>query len=535
MGIQSAGPAGSLAIPEPPAGTEPPVGTPFPGILHPGPAPTKAEDDPACFRDLHLDEIVDAATSGLEGFRLAPFFRTPCPDGTCVLYRQAVFRDLEEPAVAAAVRGFAAGMAEMRSRLGRLRKARYTLERRWWLVRAAVAYCEAVTGLHDTLDGLPVASEGLRGLGRMLLELTGAEAFRAIERDAAAAVAGLAEIRYRLHIAGGRITVTRAGPDAPDYGAEVLATFERFRHGAGREYRFAFEDGPELNHVEAAVAERVALLFPAAFSALAAFAERHAEFVDPRIARLEREIQFYLGYLGLMDLARPAGGAFCYPEVSAGADRLQAAGTYDLALARRLASARRRVVPNDIDLRPPERLVVVTGPNQGGKTTFARTVGQILHLAALGVPVPGTRASLPLVDGIHTLFEREEAVEDLVSKLEDDLRRMRDILGRLTERSAVIMNETFSSTTVADQAFINRRILEAISETRAWCVTVTFLDELSALTPATVSMVSTVDPANTAVRTLRILRRPADGRAYARAIADQYRLGRDQVAGRVAR
>ena len=507
----------------------------FPGILYPGPAPDEAAEDPDFFHDLHLDAVLTAVTSGREAFRLEPFLRARCPDTDCVAYRQAVFRDLEDEPTASAIRSFAAGMVETRESLNRLRKGHYFYEQRWWLLVAARAYCRAVRALRDELSALPLRSMALLGLRDMLHGYAASPALTALERDAEDAAAGLAEVRYRLRIAGPKITVGRVEAGAPDYGAEVLATFDRFRQGAGREYRFKFTDAPELNHVEAAVADRVARLFPAEFARLAAFADRHGSFIDPGVEQFDREAQFYLAYFEHMAKAGRAGGGFCYPEVAAGGDVIRAEDTFDLALATLLARSGGRIVTNDIELHPPERMVVVTGPNQGGKTTFARTVGQLMHLAALGVPVPGTRVSLPLVDRIHTLFEREEAVEDLVSKLEDDLRRMRAILAELTDRSAVVMNETFSSTTVADQSFINRRVLEAIGAVGAWCVIVTFLDELAALTPATVSMVSTVDSAEPARRTFRILRQPADGLAYAMTIAEKHELTYDQVVARARR
>jgi DNA mismatch repair ATPase MutS len=341
-------------------------------------------------------------------------------------------------------------------------------------------------------------------------------------------------VKYTVRIRGARVTVT-AYQGEPDYSAEVETTFARFRQGEVEDHLVKLVDSGAMDHIEARIAELVARLYPAAFQALDEFCTRHGDFLDPRVARFDREVQFYLAYLEHTEPLAEAGLAFSLPTVSDSSKAISAEEGFDLALAAKLAAEGSAVVRNDFFLREPERVLVVTGPNQGGKTTFARMFGQLHYLAGLGLPVPARSASLFLPDQVFTHFEKEEDIATLRGKLDDELVRLRDMLEEATGDSVVILNEILTSTTLDDAIYLGTEVLKQIIELGSLTVCVTFVDELTSLGEATVSMVATVAPDDPAERTYKIVRAPADGRAYAWAIAEKYGLTSDLVRSRIAR
>jgi DNA mismatch repair protein MutS len=522
------------ARPRPDGSRGPDIDVGFGSILFGDAEPPGSEpgEDPDFFVDLNLDQVVDQLTAGREEYRLRSFFTRPSADLDQVSYRQDVLADLDDEGFAGRIRAFGEAMQEMRKKRGVAAKLHSTHQRNAWILDAAATYCAAVADLQRTLAEAPLTAEGWLALRRYVTDYTDCGAFTALVGDVRDLQERLAGVTYCIRIRGGTVGVSRYEGQT-DYTAEVTATFAKFRQGEVDPRRFRLSRFEDMNHVEAQVLDRVAVLFPDTFGALGRFVERYGEFVDATIGRFDREVQFYLAYLQLIAPLRAAGLPFCRPEVVDGAGDLRAQETFDLALADKLIADRGRVVRNDLELAGSERIIVVTGPNQGGKTTLARAFGQLHHLAALGLLVPGTSARLPLADGIFTQFERGENMADLSGKLADDLNRIRAVLERATERSVVVVNEIFTSTTLDDALFLGRKVLGALIERGCLAVYVTFVDELASLGPEVVSMVSTVEPDNPAIRTLKVIRRPADGLAYADVLARKYGLTTERITERV--
>jgi len=508
----------------------------FHSILFERPADRTGGDalhEPAFFRDLNCDQIVDAVTAGRDEYRLKPFFYALLPRLDAITYRHEVMRDLERGPLDERVNSFAKKMREVREHLAQTQKMFYREQKEAWFLDGLKMYCDVIKSFAAELADCDLRSQGFLAFRSYLEAYSHSSALNAILSQANALKADLAVIEYCVLIRGSAFTVRKYDLEA-DYSADVAETFEKFRQGATSDYRVKFSVNADMNHVEAKIVEFVAKLYPDIFKRLADFCARNADFIDKTVARFDREVQFYLAYLEYMAPLRQGGLQFCYPTVSATNDDVYDVDGFDLALAHKLTDAKATVVGNDFHVKGRERVIVVSGPNQGGKTTFARAFGQLHYLASIGLPVPGREARLFLFDQMFTHFEKEERVENLRGKLEDDLVRIRDILTRATPRSILVMNEIFTSTTIQDETFLSEKVMEVIVRLGLLCVWVTFVDELASFGPQVISMVSMVTPDNPAVRTFKIVRRPADGLAYAMAIAQKYGLTYDLVRKRIA-
>jgi DNA mismatch repair protein MutS len=480
-------------------------------------------EPPDFFRDLNLDQIVDAITAGREEYNLKPYFYTSLTDKAAISYRQEIMRDLKAEQLFECIKSFSSQMRSVGRHLKAGENSQYKYFGERWFLDAVAIYCEALLQLRKDLDNTAPMSRALQGFRRYLIRYLDSDRFKALLQESKKVKSGLQSIRYCLLIKNGSFTVRNYNAEE-NYTVAVEQTYEKFRQGNVKDYRANLPSLSGTSHIEAAILERVAQLNPDAFQALSDFCATNEIFAENPIVQFEREIQFYLSYLEYAEKLERSGLKFCFPEVSDKCKSVSSRDGFDMALAGKLLAEGGEVVCNDFILSRAERVFVVTGPNQGGKTTFARMFGQLHYLAGLGCPVPGSQARLFLFDRLFTHFEREEDMTTLRGKLQDDLMLIRRILDEASSNSIVILNETFSSTSVKDGVYLGSKLMERLLQFDLLGVYVTFLDELSSMNEKIVSMVATVAPDNPTVRTFKVERRSADGLAYALALAEKHKI-----------
>ena len=509
----------------------------FYSILFPGaedPQAREAAEAPEFFKDMNLHQVIDAITAGKEIYNLKPLFYTCAPDTDVIAYRHEVLRDLEDEELLKNLKSFAQEMTKMRDYLTQAGKVTDDRQKQRWFLDAVGVFCAGTDQLAHDLALAKLNSAALSAFRDYLSAYVGSSSFRKLESETKKLQTDLNSIRYSTLILGsGTFKVTKY-KEGLDYSAEIESTFQRFKEGAPRAYQYNFPNLPHLNVVEAKVLEFVTQLYPEIFASLTDYCARYANYEERPIQIFEREIQFYISYLDYIENFRRTGLKFCYPKITTDSKEIYCDGGFDIALAYRLVAEGHAVVCNDFYFKDPERIFVVTGPNQGGKTTFSRQFGQVQYLAGMGFVVPGRAAQIHLFDYIMTHYERDEYMTNLQGKLQDDVVRIHEILEMATPNSIIILNEIFSSTALQDALFLSKRVMERIIELDALCVWVTFVDELASYSKTVVSMVSTVVPDNPAVRTFKVFRKPAEGVAYALTIAEKYRLTYDRIKERLS-
>jgi DNA mismatch repair ATPase MutS len=197
-----------------------------------------------------------------------------------------------------------------------------------------------------------------------------------------------------------------------------------------------------------------------------------AEHLENFFAMLRGELAFYVGCINLSAKLRTLGMPVCIPTLFPfeRQDRTWSK-LYDVSLALTKNAA---VVGNELETTD-KCLYIITGANQGGKSTFLRSIGQAQLMAQCGMFVGAENFTAPIRRGIFSHFKREEDTSMKSGKLDEELSRMDEIAGQLQNGSMMMFNESFAATNEREGSEICRQITQALAENGIEVFSVTHL------------------------------------------------------------
>jgi hypothetical protein len=223
------------------------------------------------------------------------------------------------------------------------------------------------------------------------------------------------------------------------------------------------------------------------YRALSELSDRGIDEVADAVARstdhivsffmmLRAELAFYVGCLNLNDQLKRRGADIAVP-VPLAADHRDSRyeGLYDPCLALRMASL---PVSNHHDLNSAD-LVFVTGANQGGKSTFLRSIGLAQLMMQAGMFVAARQFEAPASVGLFTHYKREEDTQMRSGKFDEELVRMSALLADMHPNALVLFNESFAATNEREGSEIAAQIIRGLTVRRVRVVFVTHMYELA--------------------------------------------------------
>ncbi len=279
-------------------------------------------------------------------------------------------------------------------------------------------------------------------------------------------------LRFRegLRISAGLGPGNRASSYVLHEPAPRPSWFKRIAERTGSGYWF------RVGEDDTAGARALDELRGAGLNEVASTLAQSADHIESFFTRLRAELAFYVGCLNLEEKLAKKGEPICLPVPSPiGRPELEARGLYDVSLTLHVDG---RVVGNDV-VGDGKALGVITGANQGGKSTFLRSLGQAQLMMQCGMFVAAEAFRADVREGIFTHYKREEDESLESGKLDDELRRMSRIVEAIDPHSLLLCNESFASTNEREGSEIGRQVIRPLLETGVKVFLVTHLFDLA--------------------------------------------------------
>ena len=245
-------------------------------------------------------------------------------------------------------------------------------------------------------------------------------------------------------------------------------------------------------------------------------------------------LTFYLVMAKFAGKLKEAGVEICMPDLASDdSDRsFDIKGLYNVRL---FFAGEKDIVKNDLAFSPSENIYILTGPNRGGKTILEQAVGIISVMASAGLFVTASSCSGRPFGNILTHFPIDENLTINYGRLGEEAVRIKEIVGQTDERTLILFNETYSTTSAVDGLYLSCDLLRILKEIGSAVIFNTHIHEVARSIdemnewPGESNVVSLVMEIKDNVNTFHVKRSPPESRSYARNIAEKYGITYEQM------
>lgn len=297
-----------------------------------------------------------------------------------------------------------------------------------------------------------------------------------------------------------------------------------------------FHDEKEINELERNILMILSKYKKKPFEYLEKLCKHKAEYYKDAFHQLLTECAFYVSYIEFVRTIQKEGHIMSIPKEQE--DSFGVVNGYDLALVIQSMEEGNKVISNSCEYQKKEKFFVITGANKGGKTTFARMLGQVVYFAQMGLMIPASYACIPNFDGIYSHFAKDEAKEVGAGKLKEELIRLAPIMDEIKKekekRIFLVINELFTTAATYDAVLMGHKVIDFLCMNDCFGVYVTHVRELAQGKEEMASLVAEVRDDELRTRTYKITRNESES-GQVKSLAYRYGLTYEQMRKRVSR
>lgn len=523
--------------------------------------------DETVIRDLGLTNLLTALSdSGYDHIALGRILFTLCSDPAVIHYRQDIFADVwHNPPLFDKLSELLPKIKDLDSYRSAVDRNRSPLQEMTWRLGELESFVECINGLQQVFSQgtVQLKAQGWLSLKNYVAEVAQEAQFKQLQKElpdmlskirAKTSVTIGVNLDAKLRPVGATlVSINEQKFISSSWFNRLLGQAENGLKGIGPLHTMAELDLGEAGGRESKDHDISPLMVPLfrdlaklldkVTQPLAKALARYVNFNTSFLAALSQDLLFYLAAVRLCRQLQERGWPVTRPEIAPLTERvcvLKEAYNLNLALHFMRMNISTPLIFNEVEMGEKGRIFILTGPNQGGKTTYTQMVGLCHILAQAGCWVPAGQARLSPVDYIYTHYPIEEQLERATGRFGDEAQRLGEIFGRVTPHSLVLLNESLSSTSPGESVYLAQDLVRIMRRLGVRAIYGTHLHELAAgveqLNHSVAGsslvaslVISLVDQHQTGHRSFKVVFGPPQGQSFAREIAAQYGISYDQL------